>query len=121
MKPNTGQAGINISTSTQEHIKTSTLVLFDFDGTITTKDTLIEFVQFYRGRSQYFIGLFLMAPVLALFLSRLIPNWKAKQHFLTHYFKGEKIMFFNSRCMEFTRKVLPGLIRPDALKAIEAY
>ena len=30
-------------------------------------------------------------------------------------------MFFNSRCLDFTRKVLPGLIRPEALKAIEAY
>ena len=121
MNPNTGQADTNINTSTPTHIKTSTLVLFDFDGTITTKDTLIEFIQFYRGRNQYFLGLLLMAPMLALFLSRLIPNWKAKQHFLTHYFKGEKISFFNSRCLEFTMRVLPGLIRPDALKAIEAY
>jgi HAD superfamily hydrolase (TIGR01490 family) len=115
------QADTDINTSTPQHVNTSTLVLFDFDGTITTKDTLIEFVLFYRGRKQYLFGMFLLAPILALFVAKLIPNWKAKQHFLSHHFKGEKISTFNSRCLEFTRKILPGLIRPQALKAIEDY
>lgn len=97
------------------------LVLFDFDGTITTKDTLIEFVLFYRGRHQYLFGIFMLAPMLALYVTKLIPNWKAKQHFLSHYFKGEKISDFNSRCLDFSTKVLPSLIRPQAIEAIEEY
>jgi phosphatidylglycerophosphatase C len=97
------------------------LVLFDFDGTLTKKDTLIEFVHFYRGRASYLLGMLMLAPVMALYASRLIPNWKAKQYFLSRYFKGEKIADFNSRCIEFSTTVLPSLMRPDALVAIEAY
>jgi phosphatidylglycerophosphatase C len=97
------------------------LVLFDFDGTITTKDTLVEFVHFYRGRRKYLTGMFMLAPYMALFLFRLIPNWKAKQYFLSHYFSGEKIADFNSRCLDFSTKVLPVLIRPQALEAIRKY
>ncbi|MEX2232874.1 MAG: HAD-IB family phosphatase, partial [Cyclobacteriaceae bacterium] len=51
----------------------------------------------------------------------LLPNWKAKQFFLSRYFKGEKISDFNARCLDFSKKVLPSLIRPQALKAIQAY
>ena len=97
------------------------LVLFDFDGTITTKDTLIEFILFYRGRHQYLFGIVMLAPMLALYVTKLIPNWKAKQHFLSHYFKGENVDTFNSRCRDFSTKVLPALIRPQALEAIEEY
>jgi HAD superfamily hydrolase (TIGR01490 family) len=97
------------------------LVLFDFDGTITTKDTLIEFVRFYRGRNQYLMGMFRLAPVLALYALKLIPNWRAKQFFLTHFFHGEKAETFESRCSIFSTNVLPSLIRPDAKVAIEKY
>ncbi len=100
---------------------TETLVLFDFDGTITTKDTLIEFVRFYRGVGGYWLGIFMLAPIMVLFKLRVIPNWKAKQYFLTRYFKGETLVEFNARCLDFSRQILPRLIRPGALKALDEY
>jgi HAD superfamily hydrolase (TIGR01490 family) len=51
----------------------------------------------------------------------LIPNWKAKQFFLTRYFKGESITDFNARGSSFSKKVLPSLIRPAAAKAIAEF
>lgn len=100
---------------------TSALVLVDFDGTITTTDTLIEFVNFYKGKKGYWMGMLRLAPMLILFALKVIPNWKAKQFFLTHYFKNEPINEFNARCLAFCRNQLPGLIRPGALKALEEY
>ena len=97
------------------------LVLFDFDGTITTKDTLIEFVHFYRGRKKYLLGMAMLAPYLALYALKIIPNWKAKQFFLARYFRGEKLADFNARCAAFSSEILPTLIRPLASQAIEAY
>lgn len=121
MKLSTHQADNNFNTSTLQQTNTKKLVLFDFDGTITAKDTLIEFVRFYRGKNQYFFGMVMLAPILALYATRLIPNWKAKQYFLSRYFKGEKISEFNIRCQKFSTGILPSLIRPQALKAIQAY
>ena len=107
----------------QHNIKShkSQLVLFDFDGTITTKDTLIEFVRFYRGNRKYLESMVLLSPILTLYACKMIPNWKAKQFFLSRHFRGEKIDDFNSRCHEFSAKVLPSLIRPKALEAIKTY
>lgn len=98
-----------------------TLVLFDFDGTITRKDTLLEFTRFYTGSQKYLFGLAMLAPVMALHAARLISNWKAKQYFLARFFKGEEISRFDSTCQDFSTAVLPSLIRPAALDAIRKY
>ncbi|HYC86795.1 MAG TPA: haloacid dehalogenase-like hydrolase, partial [Chryseosolibacter sp.] len=91
------------------------LVLFDFDGTITAKDTLAQIMIHYRGAFRYRYGLVVLAPIMALYLLRLIPNWKAKQFLLSWFFKGEDEHTFNKRCREFAETVLPSLIRPKAL------
>lgn len=101
--------------------QTSKLVLFDFDGTLTTRDTLIEFVKFYRGTAKYLWGMLLLSPMLALLKLKVIPNWKAKQFFLANFFKGERLQDFDARCIDFSTQVLPHLIRPKALEAIQEY
>ena len=121
MEVSTRKAETTIDPSINQRIGTSTLVLIDFDGTITTRDTLIEFVRFYRGKKAYWTGMLKLAPILGLFLFKLIPNWRAKQFFLSHHFKGESINDFNARCRDFSTQVLPALVRPPAVKAIEQY
>ncbi|MDQ2656641.1 MAG: HAD-IB family phosphatase, partial [Bacteroidota bacterium] len=76
---------------------------------------------FYRGSGGYWLGIFMLAPIMLLFKLRLIPNWKAKQYFLTRYFKGERLADFNARCLDFSAQILPRLIRPGALKAIDEF
>jgi phosphatidylglycerophosphatase C len=97
------------------------LALFDFDGTITTRDTFIEFLIFYRGYFRFAMGMLLMSPVLALYVFKFIPNWKAKQVVLRWFLKGENLQHFNQRCREFGTRILPSLIRPEALEAIRQY
>jgi phosphatidylglycerophosphatase C len=110
-----------ISETKNHHVSTKKLVLFDFDGTITTKDTLIEFVHFYRGRTSYLLGMMKLTPVMVLYALKIIPNWKAKQFFLALFFKGEKMEEFNLQCFHFATKVLPSLIRSEAENAIRKY
>ncbi len=94
------------------------LVLFDFDGTITTKDTFIEFIRFYHGSARFAIGFALLSPVLVAYKLRLLANWKAKEKVLTWFFKGESMNSFTEKCEAFTTRTLPKLIRPKALNAI---
>ena len=117
MDPLTDQ---RINAPTRQHPNTS-LVLFDFDGTITSRDTLIEFARFYHGRNRFFSGMIRLSPMLVLLVLKVLPNWKVKQYFLTHFFKGESLTRFNVQCTEFTEQVLPSLIRPAAMEAIERY
>ena len=105
----------------REEIDASTLVLLDFDGTITTRDTLIEFVRFYRGSRNYWLGMAMLSPMLALYALKILPNWKAKQYFLTHFFRGESIAEVNAAGVRFSKEILPTLIRPGALQSIREY
>ena len=50
---------------------------FDFDGTVTTKDTLLAIIRYAKGDGRMLMGALLYAPMLLLMVLRLYPNWKA--------------------------------------------
>jgi HAD superfamily hydrolase (TIGR01490 family) len=114
-------------TASNKKIKTNTnlpkkqLVLFDFDGTITSRDTLAEFMIFYRGKFKYLLGLAILSPIIAAYLFKLMPNWKSKQYFLTWFLKDENVDYFEKKCKEFSENYLPSLIRSSALESIRQY
>ncbi len=95
------------------------IAFFDFDGTITTKDTLLEFIKFYKGTGYFYFGFLLYSPFLIAYKLKLIPNYVAKQKVLSFYFNGESITLFQKKCDAFSELILPKLIRPKALKEIE--
>src|SRR6187402_1038619 len=97
------------------------LVLFDFDGTITTHDTFILFIQFYHGKLKFLLGFLLLSPVLALMKLRLIANWKAKELVMTLFFKNVPVETFNLACAHFCKEVIPNHIRPNALKTLREH
>lgn len=94
------------------------IAFFDFDGTITTKDTLLEFIKFYRGNARFYLGFLIYSPFLIAYKLKIIPNYVAKQKVLQHFFKGESVSTFLQQCNAFADQVLPKLIRPKALEEI---
>ena len=95
------------------------LALFDFDGTITKKDSFIELIKYYKGFVSFYTGLIILSPVLVLYKVRIIKNWKAKELIFTYFFKNEPYNIFKNSCREFSRNIIPELIRPLALDAIK--
>lgn len=97
------------------------LVLFDFDGTITTKDTFLEFIRYYHGSRGLYTGFLIHSPWLVLMKLKMFPNWKAKERILQHFFAGEPVERFAQKSQEFCEKVVPQLVRPGAIETIKAY
>jgi HAD superfamily hydrolase (TIGR01490 family) len=97
------------------------LVLFDFDGTITTRDSFAEFLIFYKGKMKFLLGVMILSPVIALYILKLIPNWRGKQIVLRWFWGGADVQEFNARCREFSTQALPRIIRPQALAVIREY
>jgi HAD superfamily hydrolase (TIGR01490 family) len=64
------------------------VAVFDFDGTLTRKDTFLEFIRFTQGRFRFWTGFIIHAPVLILMKLHIYANWKAKQQVFTFFFKG---------------------------------
>ena len=93
------------------------IVAFDFDGTLTTKDTLIEFIRYACGTGVFVKGFLLYTPLLVLMKLGFYPNWKVKQKVFTHFFEGMKIEDFDSLCQRFA-KDNQHLLRPKGVEAI---
>jgi HAD superfamily hydrolase (TIGR01490 family) len=94
---------------------------FDFDGTITRRDTLIEFIRFAKGNGPFLWGFMLYSPLLIAFKLRLYPNWKAKQRIFTHFFGGMKYADFTRLCQRFYQERGEGLVYKEAKKRIEKH
>ena len=77
------------------------VVVFDFDGTLTTRDTLLQFIRYACGTRALLLGFLRHAPLLMLMKLGLYPNWKAKQRVFAHFFRGMALQDFNALCQHF--------------------
>ncbi|MCD8182039.1 MAG: HAD-IB family hydrolase [Bacteroides sp.] len=98
-----------------------TVAAFDFDGIITKKDTLLEFIKFAKGSKAFYIGMLLHSPILMAYKLKLYPNWKAKQHIFTYFFQGMPLVDFNRVCEQFFAKEGESLLYNSAVQQIEAH
>lgn len=81
------------------------IAVFDFDGTITTVDTLFDFIRFYYGFPRLIVGLFVLSPILILFKLGFIPNDKAKELLFSYFFKGKTLSEFNAICEKYKNRI----------------
>ena len=94
------------------------LVLCDFDGTITTDDSLIKFIRLVVGDFRFIIGLFFLSPVLFLYKIKLIPNYKAKEIMLSCFFKNYKEEEFIAIAKQYSLNHIDKILRPKAIEKL---
>lgn len=97
----------------------STLALFDFDGTISHKDSMVDFIQFAVGHRRYYSGLIKQSPMLLSYLLKRTSNSKAKQLFMAHYLSHLTVQQFEALANDYARNQLPAIIRPKAVEQIQ--
>lgn len=90
------------------------LYCFDFDGTLTTSDTLLEFIKYAKGRGRFLMVFLMYSPLLVLMKLHLYPNWKAKQQIFAHLFAGMRIEKFDALCHGFAEEN-QHLLRPKGI------
>ena len=94
------------------------LALFDFDGTISYKDSMLDFIQYAVGKPSFYWGLLLLSPMLAAYKLKLIPNDIAKEKLITHFFAGWHYSQFNEVASNYSRERIKKIIRPNMLEKI---
>lgn len=94
------------------------IAFFDFDGTITTKDTLLEFIKYSKGVRRFYLGFLLNSPWLVAYRLKLISNQRAKERILRFFFRNSAVAAFQEQCDAFAADILPGLVRSRALEEI---
>lgn len=95
------------------------LYCFDFDGTLTSVDTMIELIRYAKGTRQLFIGLMANIWFLVMMKLHLYPNWRCKERILSYFFGGMNIDDFNKLCISFANSRHP-LVRPQAIAEVNA-
>lgn len=94
------------------------LHLFDFDGTLTRKDTLFEFTRFCHSRMRYYTGLLILSPVLAATRMGLVKGDQAKAVFLGYFFKKKDKALLEECGRRFFHERLPALLRSKGIETI---
>ena len=81
------------------------IAAFDFDGTLTTRDSFLAFIKFACGTVSYYTGFLRFTPQLILMLLHLYPNWKAKERIFGHFFKGWQYSWFKALGEDFSAEI----------------
>lgn len=95
------------------------LALFDFDGTITSHDSMFSLLRFAVGEPAFYAKLFRCSPSLIAFRLGLLNNQEAKEKLLTGFVGGMELKLFNRLCNDFADNRLPALLRPQAVSKLE--
>src|SRR5690606_38030685 len=94
------------------------VAFFDFDGTLTTGDTLMPFLKFVVGTPTYYAKLALVSPVLAAYFAKLLRNDIAKQIVLKQYLAGYHIDDLFERGQRFSDEMIPTMLRPEGMERL---
>ncbi len=96
----------------------NTIAVFDFDGTITCKDTMTDFIRFVKGSFAFCVGLCWISPYLAAYLLKILSRQRAKEILLSHFFKDTPEVELYEWGKKYAQTRLPQFIRPKASEII---
>jgi phosphatidylglycerophosphatase C len=96
------------------------LALFDFDGTLTEKDTLTEFIRFFcRKENRKYLKSFFHIPMWLFNKLGVISNQRARRELIKMYFRGTPTDLLCSIAEEFVAQKLPQLFNQKALEKLQ--
>jgi HAD superfamily hydrolase (TIGR01490 family) len=96
------------------------IAAFDFDGTLTRRDSLLPFLRMVAGARLLPASLRAL-PQMAGYAIGVVPNWKAKEALLRGALEGLPAADLEAYGVAFARDVIPGLLRPGALDQIRKH
>jgi len=96
------------------------LVLIDFDGTLTSKDSLFKFLLFCK-KKVFYIYIILFIPTYILYLLGVISNHTAKEKLFKIFFKNTKKEQFTTLCINFAKYQIPKILNQNMLKKLQKH
>lgn len=109
---------MNADAVSNHDVNDTTVAFFDFDGTLTTGDTLMPFLKFVVGKPKYYWNLLLVMPVLVCYLFKLIRNDVAKEVVLKRYLAGYHIDDLFALGERFSKEVIPTMLRSEGMERL---
>ena len=98
-----------------------TLALFDFDGTLSTKDSLGEFFKYALGDTKYYLTLIKFAPIFILWQLKLMKNYKAKEILFKMFFNGINEKIFKDLAQRYSLEELDKILRKNVYAKLQEH
>ena len=95
-----------------------TVAAFDFDGTLSKRDTFIPFALFVVGPGRWFLGLLTLIPSVVGFLLRRITRQELKERTIAVFLGGMSYGDLECEGKEFALEVVPKLLKKKALEQL---
>ncbi|WP_059360450.1 HAD family hydrolase [Parachlamydia acanthamoebae] len=95
------------------------IAAFDFDGTLTYRDSLLPFLFFTHSRLETLKKLFILLPQFAEFELGLVTRQAIKEAILTRFFEGDSIEKVAELGRAFAEQILDSKIRPKGAEKIQ--
>ncbi len=96
------------------------IVAFDFDGTLTIRDSFTEFLRWRVGPGAWALGLVKLAPALAAY-AKDRDRGRIKAASVREFLHGVDRQTLEAEAAEFAEEIWPRFMRPDALKVWNAW
>ncbi|MFC2175609.1 HAD-IB family hydrolase [Bacteroidota bacterium] len=98
--------------------KTS-LALFDFDGTISSKDSFVAFMKFTHGKPVFMLRMVMGFATFFGWKIGLVKSHFTKVRALQSFYKGWSEQRMTAARKRFTEEVIPTILFPNAIKRIK--
>ncbi|SFS81838.1 HAD-IB family hydrolase [Brevundimonas viscosa] len=95
--------------------KDRAIVAFDFDGTLTIRDSFTEFLRWRAGRGGWALGLVRLAPAVATY-ARDRDRGRIKAASVREFLRGVPRAELEAEAERFAEGIWTRFMRPDALK-----
>lgn len=96
----------------------TTLALFDFDHTLTKRDSLIDVLIFTFGIKKFVFIISINFFSLAFYKLGLKSNSETKEKLISSYFKEYSYPLFNHQMKKYSLERVPEILNPKALEKL---
>jgi HAD superfamily phosphoserine phosphatase-like hydrolase len=93
---------------------------YDFDGTLTSSDSLLAFIRYAKGDLRFWLGMLWFSPLFVLMKLGHYSNSRVKEKVLTLFFRGTRIEDFNERCRQFAASH-QHIFRPKGIEDLKGH
>lgn len=94
------------------------LALFDFDGTLTKKDSFVSFFSFVNGRRSFLIKSLPLIPSILGYYLKIVSGHQLKERYLRRLVVNKTVEEFRLHSKKYAEEVAPGIMNETILQAL---
>lgn len=97
------------------------LILFDFDGTLSDRDSLVDFFIFTHGFIHFFWNMLLSIPIILVWKLGLYDAEKGKKFVINRFYKHWTKDKIDQQANLYLQKRMPKILRKGAIELVQSY